>query len=67
MSFKVLRGTTTYASASGRTKSDGWFAVTSGKRLAKGCYHTQVTAVAAHSFRWDRVTGSNHYCVARAR
>jgi hypothetical protein len=67
VSFKVLRGTTTYASASGRTKSDGWFAVTSGKKLAKGCYHTQVTAVAAHSFRWDHVTGSNHYCVARAR
>jgi hypothetical protein len=67
VSFKVLRGTKSYASASGRTKSDGWFAVTSGKKLAKGCYHTQVTAVAAHSFRWDHVTGSNHYCVARAR
>jgi len=63
VSFVVFHGTARYASGAGRTRSNGWFALTAGKKLAKGCYHTRVTAVTAPHYKWDRVTGSNSYCV----
>ena len=63
VSFVVMKGKARYASASGRTKANGWFALTAGKKLAKGCYHTAVTSVRASHFKWDGVTGSNNYCV----
>jgi len=63
LSLVVRRGSTRYASASGRTNGNGWFYVTAGKKLAKGCYSTVVTSITAHGYAWDHVTGSNRTCV----
>jgi hypothetical protein len=63
VAFVVMKGKVRYASAAGRTKSSGYFALTAGKKLTKGCYVTKVTSVKAPHFKWDGVTGSNRYCV----
>lgn len=63
VSFVVLHGKTRYASGAGRTRSTGFFSLTAGKKLAKGCYRTVVTGITAHGYKWDHVTGSNSYCV----
>jgi len=63
VSYAVLHGKTLYASTAGATTSAGWLPMTAGKKLAKGCYSVKVKTIAAHGYAWDRVTGSNRYCV----
>ena len=63
MAFKVLRGASVFAATAGRTGPTGWLALTARPKLAPGCYHAAVTSLSAPSYRWDRLSPVQRFCV----
>ena len=63
LSLALLRGTSPFASTSGHTRPDGWFALTAFPRLERGCYRAVVRSLTASGHRWDGSSPARTYCV----
>ncbi len=62
VSLVVRRGSTTFATLSGTTATDGSLKLTSAKKLSKGCYRATVKSVTAAGLTWDGLTPANQLC-----
>ena len=65
IAVQVLHRGESFARASGRTTSAGWFSITARPRLGHGetCYTAHVTAVGAPGYHWDHKNATKFFCL----
>ena len=63
---RAARGSSTVATATAPTATNGWLDLTAGAKLAAGCYHVAVSAVRAAGYTWDATVPTTSLCVKAA-